>query len=102
MIEFDRTIGKGEASNYYLNLTDNEGNRYGNKFPPDRTQLWIITDGRRYKASKRGENQIWGVLRSWYDGENVRVGDTIHVRYDPTTVAIDGRVPIEISIISIE
>ena len=99
MIEFDRTIGKGEERNYYLNLTDNEGNRYGNRFPEDRTPLWIITESRRYKASKRGENQIWGVLRSWYGGENVHSGDTIHIRYNPTASGIDGRIPIEISIV---
>jgi len=99
MIVFDRTIGEGEEKSYYLNLTDNEGNRYGNKFPDDKTPLWIITEGRRYKASKTGENQIWGRLRAWYDGENVRAGDTIHIRYDPTTSALDGRTPIEISIL---
>jgi len=100
IIEFDRTIGEGEERNYYLNLTDNSGNRYGNRFPEDRTPLWIITEGRRYKASKRGENQIWGVLRSWYEGENVHAGDTIHIRYDPAAGEIDGRIPIEISIVN--
>jgi len=99
MIEFDRTIGKGEERTYYLNLTDNEGNRYGNRFPEDRTPLWIITGGRKYKASKRGENQIWGVLRSWYEGEDVHSGDTIHIRYDPAAGEIDGRIPVEISIV---
>lgn len=99
MIEFDRTIGKAEERNYYLNLTDNEGNRYGNRFPEDRTPLWIITEGRRYKASKRGENQIWGVLRSWYRGENVHSGDTIHIQYNPDAREIDSRIPIEIFIV---
>jgi hypothetical protein len=99
IIEFDRTIGEGEERNYYLNLTDNRGNRYGNRFPEDKTRLWIITEGRRYKASKRGENQIWGVLRSWYEGENVHAGDTIHIRYDPAIGEIDGRIPVEISIV---
>lgn len=99
MIEFDRTIGTAEEKNYYLNITDNQGNRHGNTFPEDRTQLWIITEGRRYKASKRGDNQIWGRLRSWYEGENVHAGDTVHVRYDPSASEIDSRIPIEICIV---
>jgi RecB family endonuclease NucS len=99
MIEFDRTIGTSEEKNYYLNITDNQGNRYGNKFPEDRTPLWITTEGRKYKASKRGDNQIWGRLRSWYEGENIHAGDTVHVRYDPGVSEIDGRIPIEISIV---
>lgn len=99
MIEFDRTIGRGEERSYYLNLTDDAKNRYGSRFPQDRTSLWVITDGRRYRASKRGENQIWGVLRSWYEGEDVHAGDTVHIRYDPVSGAIDGRVPIEVSIV---
>jgi RecB family endonuclease NucS len=99
MIVFDRTIGEGEEKSYYLNLTDNAGNRYGSKFPDDRTPLWVITEGRRYKASKRGENQIWGRLRAWYEGENVHSGDTIHIRYEPTANKLDGRTPIEISIV---
>lgn len=98
MIEFDRTITKAEERSYYLNLTDNAGNRYGYRFPKDRTQLWVITEGRRYRASKRGENQIWGVLRSWYEGEDVHSGDTIHMRYDPNSDKMDGRIPVEISI----
>ena len=102
MIEFDRTIGKSEERSYYLNLTDNANNRYGSRFPPDRKALWVITGGKRYRASKRGENQIWGVLRSWYEGEHVHSGDTIHIRYDPISDEIDGRVPIEISIVERE
>lgn len=98
MIEFDRTIGSSEERTYYLNLTDNAGRRYGSRFPEDRTPLWVITDGKKYRASKRGENQIWGVLRSWYDGEDVHAGDTIHICYDPLSERINGRVPIEISI----
>lgn len=100
MIEFDRTIGTSEERTYYLNLTDNAGSRYGSRFPEDRTPLLVITDGRKYRASKRGENQIWGVLRSWYDGENIHAGDTIHICYNPLSEVIDGRVPIEISIVA--
>jgi hypothetical protein len=100
MIEFDRTIGTPEEKNYYLNITDNQGNRYGNKFPEDRTPLWITTEGRKYKASKRGDNQIWGRLRSWYEGEGIHAGDTVHVLYDPSVSEIDGRISIEISIVT--
>jgi len=99
MIEFDRTITRAEERSYYLNLTDNEGNHYGSRFPEDRTPLWIITGGRRYKASKSGGSQIWGALRYWYIGENVGSGDTIHIRYDSLAGEIDGRTPIEISIV---
>ena len=98
MVEFDKTIGKSEETYYYLNLTDNDAKRYGTRFPADRTKLWIITNGRRYKASKRGENQIWGVLKLWYEREKVRSGDAIHIRYDPNVSVMEGRVPIAISI----
>ena len=100
MVEFDRTIGRAEERSYYLNLTDDNGNRCGSRFPADATKLWVITEGRRYKASKRGENQIWGVLRSWYEGEDIHAGDTIHIQYDPISGEIDGRAPIEISIVN--
>ncbi len=96
MIEFTRTINKAEVNSYYLNLTDNYGNCHGSKFPPDKTPLYVVTDGRQYKASKRGENQIWGSLRIWYCEENVRAGDTVCIRYDSSAPRIDGRAVIEI------
>lgn len=100
MPDFERTIGRGEARNYYLNLTDNRGNHYGSRFPPDRSRLWLITEGRRYSANQRGVNQIWGNLRRWFEQENVHAGDTVRIKYDPLSGEIDGRVPIEVSVLN--
>lgn len=100
IIEFEKTIGSGESNSFYLNLTDNSGIKYGNKFPQDKTPLWIITGTNQYLASKKGDNQIWGVLRKWYDGESVKIGDVIKIRYDILSPAIEGRIPIYIDIIN--
>jgi hypothetical protein len=99
MVEFQRTIGRPEENTCYLNLTDINGRSYGSRFPKNKTPLWIITEGRRYEATKHGGNQIWGNLRSWYNGEEIHAGDTIQIKYDPIAEKIDGRVPIEISIV---
>jgi len=98
MVEFQRTIGRSEENTCYLNLTDINGRSYGSRFPEHKTPLWIITEGKRYEASKHGGNQIWGNLRSWYKGEEIHAGDTIHIKYDPLADNIDGRVPVEISV----
>lgn len=100
MTEFDRTITTQEENSYYLNLTDNYGKKYGGRFPEHLTRLWIVTDGKRYEAQKHHRNQIWGSLKSWYEGEDVHAGDTIHIKYDFLTEETDGRVPIEVSIIN--
>jgi len=99
MVGFTRTVTSAEERTYYLNLTDNEGNKYGTQFPPDRTPLIIVTGGRHYRASKRGINQIWGALRIWYVQEKVSAGDTIRISYDPSAERIEGRAPIEITIL---
>ena len=99
MIEFKRRIGKSEEKTRYLKLVDDQGTRYGKSLPEDKTPLWIVTEGRKYKASKKGDYYIWGALRSWYKGENVHIGDKIHIQYDPEAEEMDGRIPIEISIV---
>ena len=99
MIEFVRTIGASEVSSGYLNLTDDDGVSYGSIFPPHRTPLWIITNGQRFKASRGGLNQIWGVLKNWFDEFEIQAGDIISVRYNPEVSPIDARVPVEIEFI---
>jgi RecB family endonuclease NucS len=100
LIQFRRTIGDGEEHSYFLNLTDDDGITYGSYFPEDRTQLWIITpSGKKYPSSKRGNNQIWGALRSWYWGEDVHSGAIIQVTYDESSQPIDGRVPVSIEVL---
>jgi hypothetical protein len=102
VLRFQRTITDAEEKNYYLNLTDDNGERYGTRFPPDHTLLWVLTpNGRRYKASKRGDNQIWGVLRSWYAGESIHAGTVVEISYDQAAQPIDGRIPITITTVQL-
>ncbi len=100
MVEFEKRISENEKKTFYLNLTDDKRQTYGNRFPRDKTPLWVITDGTKYKASKRGSNQIWGELNYWYEGEKVEAGDKIHVRFDPLSKEVEGRTPVEIKIIN--
>ncbi len=100
VLRFERTISEAEERNYYLNLTDDKGERYGTRFPADRTPLYILApSGRRYKASKKGDSQIWGALRSWYRGENVHAGTVVAISYDTDATPIDERIPITITTI---
>ncbi len=96
MIRFEKTIGKSEAQNGYLNLTDDKGVTYGKHFPPHRSRLYIITEGEKYKATKVRNNQIWGGLHSWYKRANISSGDRVIITFDPKISQINGRIPIEI------
>jgi CRISPR/Cas system-associated exonuclease Cas4 (RecB family) len=100
MIEFQKNVSIAEKKSFYLNLTDDGGVSHGEAFPDTKKPLWIITGNNRYKASmaSQNKNQIWGGLRSWYNGEKVNVGDTIKVKYDPESRPIEDRIPIEITI----
>jgi len=85
MIVFDRTIGKGEVKSTYFNLTDDEGNQFGTKLGLYHKEKLIIIDalGRRTRAQMHHENQIWGSLQQWYEGNHIEPGDVIEVRFDP-------------------
>lgn len=97
MIQFEKNIGKSEAKSQYLNITDDIGRTYGTRFPKEGKLLWILTEGRRYKAVKHHNNQIWG-LKTWYVHENVHAGDTVCIKYDLLSADEEGRTLIEISI----
>lgn len=100
MVTFRRTITENEKRNFYLNLTDDSGERYGSLFPPHRTPLWIRTgNGQQYKASKHGDNQIWGMLRYWFNKERIEPGTVVEVSFDPTAPPVEGRVPVTLTTI---
>ena len=99
MVEFTKTVSEAEVKTYYLNLlTDDKGKAYGYDFPGDGTGLLIITAGRKYKASKRGNTQIWGDLAKWFTGKKIKPGDKIAIRYEPSAPRINNRVPIQIEL----
>lgn len=99
MITFEKTITDSENKSFYLNITDDYGEKYGVDFPDDKSKLSIITNNKIYKASKRGKNQIWGVLRSWYEGENITSGCKIRINYNPNFKKIEDRIPIYITVL---
>ena len=100
MTTFQRTVNNAEYNSGYLNLTSDDGKRYGQYFPPANTPLIIITEGRQYPASMNSNpNQIWGALRRWFKDENIYAGDRVQIIYDPLKEKIDGRAIVEISLV---
>lgn len=100
MTTFQRTVNNAEYNSGYLNLTSDDGKRYGQYFPPANTPLIIITEGRQYPASMNSNpNQICGALRRWFKDENIYAGDRVQIIYDPVTEKIDGRAIVEISLV---
>ncbi len=100
MTTFQKTVGIAEYNSGYLNLTSDDGSRYGQNFPPTNTALIVITDGRQYPASMNSNpNQIWGALRRWFKDENIYPGDKISIAFDPLREKIDGRSVVEITLI---
>ena len=100
MTSFQKTINIAEYRSGYLNLTSDQGIRYGQYFPAANTPLIITTESRRYPASMNSNpNQIWGALRRWFKDENVYSGDKVLVTYDPLRDKIDGREVVEISLV---
>lgn len=95
-----KRIRKNEKKTFYLNLTDDKRQTHGNRFPKDKTPLRVITGGKKYKASKRGNTRIGGELNYWYEGERGEAGDKIRVRFDPLSKEIEGRIPVKIEIIN--
>ena len=92
MITFRRTIGKPEVKSTYLNLTDENGNTYGSRFPVHRTPI-VVIDGRsrRTYAQKHHDNQLWGAIKNWFVDNDVRPGTRIEVRFDPNERNGEGR-----------
>src|SRR2546425_4454738 len=86
MIEFFRVINGSEINAAYINLTDEAGRTRGSLFPPDKTELAIIdSSGRSYRTKKKGNNQLWGGnLNRWFSENDVRAGDRILIRFEPT------------------
>lgn len=84
IIQFNHAVSGSEVRSFYLNLKDDEGNQYGDYFPPDRTKFVIIDDkDRKTSASKRGKGQLWGNLRQWFEHNNIKAGSIISIEYDP-------------------
>lgn len=75
MFTFKRTIGKSEVKSTYLNLTDENGNTYGSRFPGHRTPI-VVIDGQSRKtyAQKHHDNQLWGAIKNWFVDNDVRPG----------------------------
>lgn len=99
MVEFIKTVSEAEKKSYYLNLNDDSGKSFGYDFPIAGTKLWIFTHGRKYKASKRGNTQIWGDLAKWFRDEKIKAGDKIIIKYDPKNLNTDNRVPVDIHLL---
>ena len=109
MVNFSRTYTENEYNSGYLNLTDDLGDSYGTHFPSNRTPLLIIgNSGVAYKASKRGNNQIWGAFKNFIIGENISPGDELKISYhreiqgERSIVEIISNVTIEVEIIEPE
>lgn len=84
MIEFKRTISATEAGSFYLNLTDDHDHRYGEDFPEHTVPLVVLDgSGKTFPTQKHHANQLWGMLRRWFQANNIRAGTQITVRFDP-------------------
>ena len=100
MTTFEKTIGNAEHKFGYLNLTSDNGTTYGQNFPMPLTKLIVVTESRQYLATMNNNpNQIWGGLRRWFKDENIYPGDKVRITYDPAKENIDGRSPVEISLL---
>ena len=83
MLEFFKTISDSEVNTKYINLTDTENKTYGNEFPVKGTRLCIIDEaGQEFSASKHGNNQLWGNLRTWFESKNIQPGTFVKINYD--------------------
>lgn len=100
MVTFEKTINSSEHRYGYLNLSDDEGKKYGDIFPSPKTPLIILTKGESYLASMNSNpNQIWGGLCKWFREENIHVGDKIKISYDPKKIKDGEREIVEISLL---
>jgi len=83
-ISFVHTIGPAEVKSGHLNLTDKHRKTYGKEFPPHKTMFVVIDQNKRKsKAEMHHKTQIWGMLKDWYQSNNVKAGDTVQVSFDP-------------------
>lgn len=92
-IEFYRTIGQGEVRAKYLNLTDDNRPRNTNRTGLPPTGTWVVVidgAGRRTKAKRDHDSQLWTGLQNWHSQNNVVPGMRIKFRYDEKEPAIDG------------
>ncbi len=90
IVDFERTITEPEVRYYYLNLTDDAGRRYGMQFPPHRTR-YVVVDGndRHTTAQQHHVNQIWGMLRNWFQANAIQPRMRVTIHHDPQE-RIDG------------
>lgn len=85
MTEFTRTISSGEASKYYLNLSNDQGHTFGSELDlPHRTKILVVDGrGRLTYAQMHNTNQLWGGrLRNWFIDNEVVAGRQVLVRFD--------------------
>src|SRR3972149_1089097 len=84
MIEFRRVVSQAEVRSTYLNLTDEQGRKWGAGFTEHRKKLAVIDgQGRVTSAQKHHSNQVWGAIRNWFDDNRVAPGTVVLVRHDP-------------------
>ncbi|MFZ0640173.1 MAG: endonuclease NucS domain-containing protein [Candidatus Acidiferrales bacterium] len=84
MVEFERTVGQGEANSWYLNLSDDQGTKYGSEFTLPHCTKVKIQDrrGRLTNAQIHHKNQLWGTLKDWFHDNNISAGTRVLVRFD--------------------
>ena len=88
---FEHELTEFEFKLRYLNLKDVAGKEYGRLFPPIRSQLVIIdAEGRKFSATRVGNNQISGDLFSFFNVNKFKPGDLISFEYDREERSEDG------------
>ena len=88
VIEFTHIVSLAETNDYYLNLKDVKGTKYGKHFPLDKTPLVVYDqDSRRFYTKKHLGSQLWrgdhGGLGKWFEANNVGSGTRVIIRHDP-------------------
>lgn len=86
MIEFDKTINESEFNSGYINLTNDRGQRFGPQFGLEhRTRIAVKDSSGGFTFTQmHNTNQLWGMLRNWFDEEDITPGARIRVRFDPS------------------
>ena len=92
LVKFYHRITEFEIKLKYLYLKDLKGNKYGENFPPVRSDILLVDEeDRSYNLKVAGNNQVSGDIIDFITANNLKVGDVIYIEYNPNQEVKDGK-----------
>jgi len=88
MIDFKHLIRQSEVDSHFINLTDENGNRYGRQIGKSDKVFAVLDDaGKQFEMKRHHGNQLTRCT-AWFTDHGMKAGTLLTIRFDPHAATI--------------